>query len=495
MKKLISIFLFIICLSLTSCINPGTSVPKGEKPTKDFQIDEYLDDNAIFEEKKECTLSGTAEKNVIIKFQLFNKSNKVILSKEVQTDPITNKWFITFTAPKGNFDSYKIKLSDEYGMYTHTFVNIKFGHLLLVAGDNPLDDDTIIDDDGVTDDENLRFYLLTENESSWIDIYDEFNQLTNYIKALGKAMLEANSLPTGIIYIPFEDTSLEEWLTVDAIDNAKPIKSFLVNTSRYNNNPTTIGDMAYIGEKIFSKLSNVNFETIIFNHEVNSELELNDTKFMSNYFQMLYTLVNKWHEQSPDGDFILLQAKSTNSQGMRILRNYQNTIMNYYSFVRLIPTYDLSVADTSKLDSKKLITRIKDVIKENKSISYFSNVIFEVNDDLEVVTSLKIEIGNTEKLLIEVVDGVATINYFNVYYQLNDELIILDIKPKIIDNFIIIDLTYEEEAQIDGVTQMVMKVYDKSKIIIEFGESDDLRNCNLFNDSGIPILPFKIKID
>ena len=234
---------------------------------------------------------------------------------------------------------------------------------------------------------------------------------------------------------------------------------------------------------------------MVLNFGMNDLDDLNEVKSSNVYFQMFYTLIDSLHENFGDFDVMLLQAPSKEEMNVEKLRHIQSSIANYYSYVNIVPTYDLTISENGNLDELKLVTRLKDLIKKNKYVSSYSNIILEVDEKLEVVTSIKIEFSNTDKLLVELLSEETVINYFHVFYNDDEEVKELNITPKIEKNYIIIDLTYEEEEINNGETVTIKKVYDKSKINIVYGWLNDLSDVNLFNDDGIPVLPFNIKID
>lgn len=480
MKRFLNlIYISISLLLLNSCVVTTPDQPSGEKPTKDFTIFSYVEDNAIFEENSHCVISGQAENDVVIKYQLFNKNNKIISSGSVKTDDDLN-WFLSINTPKGSFDSYKLKIMDAYNIYTHTFVNIKFGHVVLFMGESLPNCETQATS---VDDENIRFFNLDENGGIWYDIYEADDILCDFVKEFGRVYLKANSMPTAIVNICFEETSVEEWLTIEQINLFNPIKNYLDIDNTDITQPTKLGDVGYIGELILTYLEGLQFETIIWNHQIKERIT---TEYINIYFQMLYALVNRWQTDFHINEFIILQAPSSEVADINKLRHIQTVIMNYYSFVKVVPTFDLDLNE----DVTILANRVKDLLKDNKTVSTYTNIIYEVDEEIQKVTKIKIEFGKTAKLLLEVSNQEKLINYLHLYYN-DEEITELDITPILVDNFIIIELTYEEE--VDDIIKQ--NVYDYKKIIIEYGEEDDLSLCNLFNDSGLPILPFQIQID
>ena len=497
MKKWISLMMASLCfLLLTACVTTDNPKPAGKRPTEDFIITDYLKDNVVLEEKDTCVISGTSQDGVIIKFELLNKSGKSVLKKQATTDSTTLKWSISFTAPKGSYDSYKIKLSDSYNTYTHTFVNVRFGHVYLLMGDS-INDETIIDQTNLEEDDfsDLSFFYVDEKNPHFLDLPSEIDLLDKFTLDFGTSIKKADNMPIGIVVLPFYKTKLYEWLPLENVNTISPIKSYLESKHEYVENPTKLGDMSYLDMILKAHLENLSITSMVLNLGMNDLDDLNEVKSSNVYFQMFYTLIDSLNDNFGDFDLMLLQAPSKEEMNVEKLRHIQSSIANYYSYVKIVPTYDLKVSENGSLDELKLVTRLKDLIKKNKYVSSYSNIILEVDEKLEVVTSIKIEFSNTDKLLVELLSEETVINYFHVFYNAEEEVKELNITPKIEKNYIIIDLTYEEEEINNGETVTIKKVYDKSKINIVYGWLNDLSDVNLFNDDGIPVLPFNIKID
>lgn len=505
MKKVLFVLQIALLLILTSCINP-TIKPIGVIPSKEFEVNPILDNNAIFEEKSIVNISGTAEANVGIKAELINKNKKVISSQEVLTDEISKTWTVKFMAPKGSFEKYQIKISDSYNKFSKTFDRIRFGHLYMIAGDGYLASKTNeigtrleeINDD-LFKSENIAIYSQSLNDAKWLTTEEEYLALNPFVATFCREMLLANNMPTGVITVCEENTYLHEWLFKNTIDNYTIISNGLKDKGLYVENPTKNGEMSFIGENLLKPLVGVRINTIIWSQGQSELDKFEDKNYIDNYFQMLYVLFSSWRNCFGPFELKVLQAENSINRYVVSLRNVQKITTDYYSFATIIPTFDLSNSSesTHNIDYDKLAKRVKDVIKNNREISKYDNLILEIDPLYDAVTTIHIEFSNTDRLLLELNEDEKLINYIKIYY--NDEekgKVLLDINPTLADNFIVIDLIYKEETlDEEGNSVIVTKVYDKSLISIEYGMESDLSKANLFNDSGIPLLPFSIDID
>lgn len=506
MRRILFIITTLFLTLLASCqIIPHEQEPNGTIPTKEFTVNSYVNDNAIFEEKRKITVTGNAEGNVVINLELINKNGKTIVYKEVTTDEKTNEWNISFETPKGSFDEYKIKIYDSYKKYTKEYKKIRFGHVYALVGDDIFNQELINNsletNDEINYNDNIGYFYQGVDSSKWLLLSENEQFLGMFAYQFGNEMLKTNNLPVGIVLLYEETTNLEEWLFKETIDNHNLIKKFLTSNHRYIENPTKIGEMSFLGENRIKPLKGIAFSNIIWSQGRNEIANFSDNTYLTNYFQMFYTLLDSWREYFGAFSFTILQVHSLKSENVESLRLVQETISNYYSYATIVPTFDLNKSIngefSEEIDFDSLTKRVKDVIVNNKIVSKYSNIILEINNEEELVTSIQIEFNNTSRLLIDVSNNKNLINYFDVYYDDEDTgRIKLDIPPQIKDNFIIVSLEYEEEI-IDemGNKEIITKVYNKSQITIEYGWYSDLSNVNLFNDSGIPLLPFTINIE
>lgn len=492
MRKVMFIMICFTLLFLTSC--EDVIKDKGAIPTKPFTVSNYLDNNAVYEGNSSLTINGTSEANVIIRVELISKKNKTVETYESVVNEKNLTWSVTFDTPKISNDYYKIKISDAHSTYVYEYTNIRFGYLWLVAGDGFINYPIKLTEDDDYDELNeISFYDVSSN-SHWLTNSEKLTQVSSFDFEFAKRLVKKVNAPVGIVVGDEHSTLIDEWLPLDSAKSFESIDSYLKKNHRYSDNLSK-GDACYLFERELKQLEGINLSGIIWSQGDNQTNLFSDKAYEKVYFDMLTTVLEKWREFFKTQKIVVLQAKSSESEYTQKLRYVQNTAVNYYTYAKIVPTFDLVDEDAkrqSDVDIKKVAERTIDIINGSKSVSSYANLILDINE-LDVVDKIKIEFNNTKEL--EVKD--EAINYLVVRY-LDKDLgsIILDLKPEVLENYLVFDLSYtEEEANELGELVPVTKYYDKSLITIEFGQNANLENINIFNDDMIPLLPFSIKIE
>lgn len=479
MKKIfITIICLILTLSMISCTDEHPS--GGVHPTTEFTVVSSIQDNAVFQEETNIIIKGTGENGVNLIIDLLNNKNKV--EESYSTQIINNTWQVTLDAPKSSFEEYSICIYDEYNTYKKEYKNIRFGKVIMLMGD-PINNNTIMGKDEL-DLTNLSYYIINEENAKWLDYENDEFIIDSYSYKLATKISKDNQCPVGVI-INQADAKLYEWLDCDNIEQVAPIKNYLISNNIYTENPSKKGDMGYLAISRSKYLSDLSIETIIWNHGLNDINLFNDELYSNVYFQMLMCIMDSLNNSFKHSKIGIIEVGSYDKQNIVNLRRIQEYVSNYYSKAYLIPTFDI------KNNINELIKRTINILDKNVSVSQYSNLYVEIDEQQQIIKSIKIEINNTNKLIVT--DDNNEINYFNVYY--NDPingLTLLDIKPIIEDNVIIINLTYQEKIDNDDDE---IKFYDKNLIRIEYGISNDLTNINLFNEDELPVLPFEILFD
>lgn len=509
-KKGLMIILFIVFCFTTSCVEQ--KLPNGKKPSQDFTVNEYLTSNAIFEEKDRLTLSGLSEKDVCIKVDLKNSENKIIETYQTTVND-ENKWSLSFITPKGSYEKYQLVVYDAHQLYVKVFENIRFGHVWMLAGEDimnqPIQEESSPKEVVPQDFENLAFYLQTVNEGFWLDVKEDYQQITEISYKYGKKLLSYYNMPIGFILVQEQTSHLEEWLFMESIESRRAIKDYLIANHTYKETPQNFGDAGYIGENKIKNLEGLSLQGILWYQGISELNAFNNEDYINNYFRMLMTMIESWYGTFEGAMFTILQECSLQQEATSKLRYIQNIVANYYSFIKLVPTYDLNekiMNDENEeslgaLDLDQLAIRVVDIVTNNKYVSSYANLLLEVDETLEIVDKVIIEFENTRNLQLIQKDDKELENenicYFHIYYD-DEELGIveLEIVPIIKKNTIEIDLRYKvEEIGENNTIAEVEKIYDKSRISIVYGLEGDLTNVNLYNDYHLPILPFRIDID
>lgn len=494
MRKFIYIFMFFTSLFLISC--EQHKEPLGTKPTKPFTINEYLGDNAVYKSSSTLNLNGISEDGVIIKVELINQNDKVIDSYKTVVNEKTLKWNINLSTPKASSESYSIKVTDSYNVYSYEYKNIRFGQLWLVAGD--MFDNKVVNNISKNDDfeiNDISFFNLSYN-SGWLLNNEKESINDEYIINLCKKLYTNIDVPIGIILGNEEHSNLEEWLPLDSIDNVENILDYVKKINKYSKNPSNKGDAGYLFESKYKKLEGIQISGITWNHGSKNLDLFNSQQYSTTYFQMLTSLFECWHTLFNCDKIGVFQLPSYNVNNCHTLRYIQNIAINYYTYVKIIPTVDLFSTfnnENSDIEFDKLAKRAIDILNNKIKVSSYANLVLDINKD-NIVDKIKIEFNNTENLILKDED---IINYLVVKYKedgIHEKEI--DVKIKIENNNLIFDLSYEEITTNESLEEVVeIKYYNKDYITIYFATENDISLINIFNDDMIPLLPFIIVIE
>ena len=498
-KVLIIITLLIISCLFVSCKEQTTN-KEDIKPTKDFEVSSFITDNSLFQEESKLLLSGKAEPGVVIEATIYDDNNKIISKDNSITDSSSNNWLVVLDTPRGNFEKYSIEITDSYGLFKKTYKNIEFGKLWMIIGDyiqyDVLEENSQKEEaDDSNDFSHISYLHIDNNEFKWIKQDSNQENIDEFEYKFSKRLLEKYDMPIGIVNLTFENSNIESFLSLSSINTISRIKEYLISTNKYVENPSSSLDMSYIYNNYLSKIYNLSFEGILYNHGENDLTKFNSEEFLNFYFYSSMTLVEDLHKNFSKSSIYVLGAASNNNDVICKLRSIQNSLSNYFSFTNLIPVFDLNIYQNNTLynvELNSLVTRISNSISSDKKFSKYANLVY-VTDDEEQITKIKVEFSNTDTIKVlnenNLIDN-NSINYLDIYYD--GEL--LENVYEIVDNFLIINLEYKEIEIIDGVEKEVVKLYEKEKITISYGEYGNLLDFNFVNEEELPIIPFKIII-
>lgn len=494
MKKLIIVLTCMFTFLLVSCQKEVE--PSGVKPTKPYTINSYLGDNAVYQSNASLCLNGISEKDVIIKVEIINQNDKVIDSYKAITDEKKLTWTVNITTPKASNDYYKIKVSDTYNEYVCEYNNIRFGQLWFVAGDSFNKNSIKVDAKEPKINKNVSFYQISEH-SHWLSDDEKELMDDDFIIKFADELNINDNMPVGVVIGTEENSSIEEWLPLDTIKNVENILSYVKKINKYDETSLQKGYAGYLFESKHKELVGLSFSGITWYYGIDNLELFSDNDYTTTYFQILTNLFESWHILFNCKRIGVYQTPSIEKNNCQKLRYIQNIGVNYYTYVQIVPIVDLCDIDeigSINLDLDSIAKRTYAVLKQKQRVSSYANLVFDINDN-SVVDRIKIEFNNTSYLTLT--DGDDAINYLVVKYKKNgiDEQII-DLSPIIEDNFLIFNLSYEVKTTDDeGNEVTTLEYYDKSLIIIEFAQANDISEINIFNENMIPLLPFKIVME
>lgn len=510
MKKIFTIFVcFFILIFITGCIQK-IKIPLGVKPTKEFTIYDYIQDDAIFQASSELVLSGTSEEGVVIVATLYdNKGNNVFES--YCTTNNEGIWELRLHTPAASMKNYSLKIKDSNEIYRKTINDIRFGETWLILGDNinNVEDKNIVKEElnNVLTDYNKMFYYKGEWIPASSDISDFGFNLINEIINIQKIW---SQFPVGMVFATEEDTAIYEWLSLEAINSRKMIKDYLDNENIIINEDNKSRYSANVLNNKYSKqLTQMSYANIVLNQGIkdlfdyNNGIHYNYYNFENMYSMCLYTFISELITNvNVYNEIYFIQDSISEEDNIELLRKLQSNISKYYNSVNIIPTYDLCklydikndeiINDLDDInydfikimgyDTKQLAKRIFIFDRNNLRAPCLDNVVQDYDKD-ENLISIKLIFENVNSFdNIEELIGLK-------FYDVNKEEIKLNYS--IIENEILVDLTYYNNDEEFNDTNEEIKFYDITYVVYAF---DNFILDNNLTSKGIPTLPFEVVI-
>ena len=176
-KKIIIFSSLIFMLFITGCISK-VKIPVGVKPTKEFTVHSYINDDGVYQASSELILSGLSEEGVVIVCSLYDKKGNLI-NESYCTTSADGVWTLTLDTPSSGLDNYTLKIKDSNNIYHQTFNDIKFGEVWLYIGDE-LKNLNYEEKENLKVEENTFDYnLMFFKDNEWIPANEEISEF-NY---------------------------------------------------------------------------------------------------------------------------------------------------------------------------------------------------------------------------------------------------------------------------------------------------------------------------
>ncbi len=213
----------------------------------------YFQDGMMFQQNKPMTVWGaSAAAGRTVKAELI-KNETVI---ETQTAAVGDNlnWKLSFSAQKGSYDTYTIKLYDN-DIEFKTISDILIGELWLAAGQSNMEytveEVSSEEIESYKANNNIRFFkyaskpsVFTVAEKTDSDGYWRYSTASGMKTASAVAYsmcqkMEAElKVPVGFIDVSWGGTPIETWLSKAAIDGDSAVKEYLEKEERYIENLT-----------------------------------------------------------------------------------------------------------------------------------------------------------------------------------------------------------------------------------------------------------------
>lgn len=494
-KKFTIIIIFLLSLLLIGCTNE-TEEPIKEISTP-FIVDKHIKENYLYQQSSTLLISGKCEVGGIINAKLFSNHGNVFSSGSCKTNE-EGLFSIVLKTPTGSFEQYKLVISDYHNKYVKTYDGLLFGEINLLLGDclinEPLDEELTFEQEEASF-KNLYILNAKSDLNNWNKVTSK-DQISGFMYNLANKLSNSSKfshMPIGFVNILFENTRIEEWLPLEAVENNLTIKNFLVNNGKYYSAPYQQGQMSYVCNNILSKMYNMSFSNIIFSSGIN-EFEVfygknNNKDYYNVYAKMLLVCLRNISDSfNRYNSFSLIQANSVDVKNINELRNAQTTVSHYIKNINIIPTYDL-LEDEKSSYSNLLATRYYDIAIGKRQVSHYAN--YYIND---LEKKIVIEFSNTTSFNFNEDTTIFDVSNLVIYDENSNVIKLEEDKIDVSYNRIIIYLEYEVEDSDDEKTDEEKNLYyNVSKIC--YAQDNILKGNFIYNVNNIPVIPFKIIID
>ncbi len=218
----------------------------------------YYGNGMLFEQNEEAIITGTTAPGGMVYLALYDSNGSEVAKGQCQADRSGN-FAVSFMAPEGGYEQYTVILSDSNGEFKR-INNVVFGELWISSGQSnmqyPLAQAAVGRDmfaRGELLSEWLRVLLVpaipaykgAEGNcplypqtdipgSKWVTGEDASVYNVSAVAYFFAAkLMEELDMPVGILNISLGGSSIESWLSRDAIDSDADVKNHLINKGRY----------------------------------------------------------------------------------------------------------------------------------------------------------------------------------------------------------------------------------------------------------------------
>ena len=284
MKKVIAlILLLILSFFIVSCDKNSTSNTVKEI-NKSFVLDDSIKSNYIYQHSSLLKISGQCEPGGKLFVNLYSKWGISVSNDSCIVDE-NGEFLMEIKTPNGSFDKYTIVIKDYHEKYVQKFEDILFGEITLLLGDHLINESVVDAIDDSFDEEFLTnvFYMdKTNDEKSWknVESLDELNSFSYYLSSIFNNTLKYRNMPIGFINVLYDETTIEQWISLEDVNSNESIKNYLIETSQYFENPYHNGQMSFIYNHIIDYLFDYSFGNIVYSSGVNDFIRLSSDKLL-----------------------------------------------------------------------------------------------------------------------------------------------------------------------------------------------------------------------
>lgn len=248
MKKLISVILSVIILS--GCVLMSDAADISAKLYGTYG------DGMLFQQNKDAVFAGVAVPGAKISAELYEKSGKLVAGGE-STASADGTFEVSFVAPEGSYNEYDVILKENSAEFVR-LENVVFGELWLASGQSNMQYPLAQDKDGAV------MFLNSEKLSKWLRVLLVPAYCENVVEKtyadpqqdiagaewvtgengavysmsavayhFAANLMSELDMPVGILNASLGGSSIESWLSREAIDGDDAVKNSLVSRKRY----------------------------------------------------------------------------------------------------------------------------------------------------------------------------------------------------------------------------------------------------------------------
>jgi hypothetical protein len=535
-KKLLFMTLVILLGSLVAgCHRKLEEDPKGAIPQKEFVMNSYFGDKMVLQQNKPINVFGQSDPGVLIDVALFKKGDHKAVSEGKSFVDANGSWSVILPPQHASFQLYTLFINDS--VYTKEIDDILIGEVWLTGGEGnmrwPLRYTKNASSYLETGKQNefLRYFSQDQYPGNFPDSdmnLDPQNDFSNgrwyqtsstrtpdasaisYIfacelfESLNKGSAE---VPVAFIESAVNDSSITSWLPKVAIDSNPEFKTHLEESGRY----ASLETFNTKGAQNYNQMS------VLYNHKINPLTGISlqgvvwyqgfsDVTDSEYYDDALSLLISSWRKVLGDPRFVIIQEHAYDLAGLEALRQAQVVGSNRLKDTIVIPTYDLDAEYLYQegYDMEPVpenipqypINKIELALRMEKAVetmAYASslNNLPPRNQGYTISLEgnyLMIRFSNCQKLTVKEEDVTAS----------NDASILESSPATAIRHLVIIQ---NDGTEADAVVEingnaLAIRLEDITTIReIRYACLSQNGDANLFNENGIPVLPFDITLN
>lgn len=445
-------------------------------PTKEFIVDQYIQDGMMLQKNSTNYFSGTAEPNVKIIVDIKNTKDQIVSTESCVTDNDGN-WNVSISAPDNNKQVYIVSIYDSYRQYIKEYKDIVFGNIIVILGENMFFNTNKTDYD-IKKYDNVR---ICSKDGIWCKNSDNnyINNLTLFIDELVK---NSNDTMLGIIDLSFKSTQIGAFLKKEIIENNSDLETY--NKAVYellldDDMQNVTYENSEIYSKYLTKFKNVKCHSLITYQGMTDYISgIDFNKNSGLYAKSLSILLNDLKNNFYYKELLVIESPSIkyNENTVKIddialLRSAQSTAA-YYNDGIIVPTYEFGNDYESEKEinefTAKLVKTLVGKLFLNRNTPSYANLILTQDEII-------IEISNCIQL-----NEVEYINNFKIV-KVNGDDITSNYRYYITDNRIVIYKT-DELAEFNNIS-------------ILYNFQADISEGNLYNEENEMVNPFIIVLE